>query len=426
MTYLEKHALYPPQIKVVPHADLGIIVVIPCHDEPDVVSSVQALRDCELPECTVEVIVIVNDSEISSTEIKQQNQLTINQLNEWIPQNADDKFQCFALDHPDMPKKHAGVGLARKIGMDEAVRRLEQVGNSMGVIVCFDADSGCDTNYLKEIERHFKTHPDTEACSIYFEHPMNGAAYPPEVYEAIVDYELYLRYYVHALRWAGFPHAYQTIGSSMAVRADAYQKQGGMNRRKAGEDFYFLHKFIPHGHFTELTTTRVIPSPRPSHRVPFGTGKAVGDLIQTESGYLAYHPNVFIDLQFFIKKINALYEMKSELEINHFIEDLPDSVRSFLLENNFPQKIKEIHAHTANPTTFRQRFFQWFNAFLVLKYVHHARDVHYASVPVNEAAEWLLNELNVEIENGAEARDLLDVFRRMDANHTHPYDDEHV
>lgn len=412
--YLEKHALYPPQIQKLPHADLGIIVVIPCHDEPDVVSSVQALRDCESPECAVEVIVVVNDSEVSPLEIKQQNQLTVKQLNEWILQNINDKFECFVLHHPDMPKKHAGVGLARKIGMDEAVRRLEKVENPKGVIACFDADSGCDANYLREIERHFQTHPNTEACSIYFEHPVNGEAYPPEVYEAIVDYELYLRYYVHALRWTGFPHAYQTIGSSMAVRTDAYQKQGGMNRRKAGEDFYFLHKFIPHGHFTELTTTRVIPSPRPSHRVPFGTGKAVGDLIQNESSYLAYHPNVFSDLQLFIKKINTLYEIKNESEMSRFMEDLPDSICTFLVQNNFPKKIKEIHAHTANPTTFRQRFFQWFNAFLALKYVHHARDAYYASVPVCEAVEWLLGELNMEIETGAEARDLLDIFRRMD------------
>jgi len=415
MNYLKKHALYPPQIQESPHVDLGIIIVIPCHDEPDVVESVQALRDCKSTECAVEVIVVVNDSKISSPEIKQQNQLTINQLNEWIPRNSDDKFRCFALHHPNMSKKHAGVGLARKIGMDEAVRRLEQVGNPQGVIVCFDADSRCDANYLQEIERHFQTHSGTEACSIYFEHPTNGTAYSPEVYEAIVDYELYLRYYVHALRWAGFPHAYQTIGSSMAVRANAYQKQGGMNRRKAGEDFYFLHKFIPHGHFTELTTTRVIPSPRPSHRVPFGTGKAIGDLIESEKGYPAYHPNVFSDLQFFIKKINTLYEIKNESQINRFTNDLPDSIRTFLVQNNFPEKIKEIQTHTANPTTFRQRFFQWFNAFLVLKYVHHARDAYYASVPVCEAAEWLLNELDVKIETSAEARNLLDVFRRMDA-----------
>src|SRR5213594_3575687 len=93
----------------------------------------------------------------------------------------------------------------------------------------------------------------------------------PKVAEAIAAYELHLRYYVRALRYAGFPYAHHTIGSCMAVRADVYKKQGGMNKRQAGEDFYFLQKIIPLGHFTDLTETKVIPSSRPSDRVPFGT-----------------------------------------------------------------------------------------------------------------------------------------------------------
>ena len=38
----------------------------------------------------------------------------------------------------------------------------------------------------------------------------------------------------------------------MAVRADAYLRQGGMNRRKAGEDFYFLNKFMVLGGYGEM------------------------------------------------------------------------------------------------------------------------------------------------------------------------------
>ena len=88
--------------------------------------------------------------------------------------------------------------------------------------------------------------PRSPGCSIYFEHPLHGPL-EPKVYEAIAAYELHLRYYVQALRYAAFPYAHHTIGSSMAVRADAYAKQGGMNKRQAGEDFYFLHKIIPLG-----------------------------------------------------------------------------------------------------------------------------------------------------------------------------------
>ena len=411
--YLHKHAIYPSQIKASPLPNLNIIIVIPCHDEPDVLSSVQALRDCKPPEGSVEVIVVVNGSEQNTTEIKQQNKLTISQLQQWIPRNTDERFQCFTLYHPDMPAKHAGVGLARKIGMDEAVWRFEKIGNPRGIIACFDADSRCDTNYLQALEQHF-TQTDTVACSIYFEHPTNGTKYSEAIYKAIIDYELYLRYYVQALRFAGFPHAYQTIGSSMAVRADAYQRQGGMNRRKAGEDFYFLQKFIPHGHYSELHNTRVIPSPRPSDRVPFGTGKAVGDLIEADTSYLAYHPNVFIDLKTFIQKINTLYDKKSDVEVSEFTDNLPDSIGTFLIQYHFYKKIKEIHQHTSNEITFRQRFFQWFNAFMVLKYVHHARDRYHPSVPVYEVAIWLLREIKTDILQEANTKTLLDIYRKLE------------
>jgi hypothetical protein len=67
------------------------------------------------------------------------------------------------------------------------------------------------------------------------------------VARAITSYELHLRYLVHAMRWAGHPFAYQTVGSSMAVRRKAYLSLGGMNTRQAGEDFYFLQKFIEVG-----------------------------------------------------------------------------------------------------------------------------------------------------------------------------------
>ena len=88
-------------------------------------------------------------------------------------------------------------------------------------------------------------------------------------------YEDYLHYYKKALDYAGFPDSIYTIGSAFAVRADAYVKQGGMNRRQAGEDFYFLNKLTKLGKITEINDAYVYPSARVSDRVPFGTGAAM-------------------------------------------------------------------------------------------------------------------------------------------------------
>src|SRR5688572_16087564 len=259
-----------------------MIIVIPCFSEPALLACLHSLWRCERPTRAVEIIVVINSSESSPPEVLEQNRRTTAEAELWAREDCDRAFRIHFLHTPNLPRKHAGVGLARKIGMDEALHRFDQLNQLEAPIVCFDADSTCDPNFLTEIESHFSTHPKSPGCSIYFEHPVDlsetNVSSPTQnstlktqnsIVEAITLYELHLRYYVQALRFAGFPHAFHTIGSSMAVRAEAYLRQGGMNKRQAGEDFYFLHKIIPLGNFGEVNTTRVVPSSRASDRVPF-------------------------------------------------------------------------------------------------------------------------------------------------------------
>lgn len=384
-----------------------MVVVIPAYDEPYLLLSLMCLKKCALPECAVEVIVIINDSERDSKEVKDRNQETANLARAWAEKNSKPELRFLVHYESDLPKKHAGVGLARKIGMDEACWRLEKVRNPEGIIVCFDADSRCQLNYLKAIYEHFNTNPRTNACSIHFEHPLDGATEPDEVYQAITLYELHLRYYIDAQRWTGFPLAYQTIGSSMAVRCSAYQAQGGMNKRQAGEDFYFLHKFIALDHFTELQTTTVIPSPRISHRVPFGTGRAIGEVIkQKQAGYRTYAPQSFSDLKELFLHIDMLWETPDKLP------SFSRCLSSFLEQQDFETHLALIRQHTASLPTFRNRFFRWFNAFLLMKYLHHARDHFYPDVLVETAAQWLLGERGIL--DDSNAKTLLEAFRNLD------------
>lgn len=411
--YLERYA-YPQQLIFnPPDENLGLVIVIPCHNEPNLIDSLEALRNCAPPKCSVEVIVIINEAENCTEAISRQNQATFQQATGWISNNYSPGL-IFYLHHIRLPEKHAGVGFARKIGMDEAVRRFEAISKQQdGAIVCFDADSLCQANYLTAIEEHFQQHPKTPGCSIYYEHPLEGS-FSADVYQGIIKYELFLRYYVDALRYAGFPHAFQTIGSSMAVRSAIYQEQGGMNRRKAGEDFYFLHKIIPLGGFTELSSTAVIPSPRPSDRVPFGTGKAIGDWLNNPTAfYPAYHPQTFIDLKFFLSKTDALYKI-SGTSLTTFLKDLPSSIQSFLFIHNFTPKVTEINGNSVTINSFRNRFFRWMNGFRVLKYVHYARDKYYAPVDIVEAAQWLLKEFKESDGIPENEKDLLQVFRKAD------------
>jgi len=268
------------------------------------------------------------------------------------------------IDANNLPDKHSGVGLARKIGMDEAVCRFENIKKD-GIIACFDADSTCQNNYLVELEKHFENNPKSPACSIHFEHPLQGSEFSEENYLAIEAYELHLRVYKNALKFCGFPFAFHTIGSSMAVKSKAYQKQGGMNKRKAGEDFYFLQKMMTLGNYTELNSTTVYPSPRISDRVPFGTGRAMQNYLSGEQkNYTTYAIQSFLDLKLLVEQLDNLY---------HNEIDLPLSISEYLNTISFNENLKKIRQNSTSATHFKQLFFNWFNAFKVLKFVHFAR-----------------------------------------------------
>jgi len=411
--YYERFSFCEAQIAQPPHPELGLAVVIPCFNEPDLVGSLESLWNCERPGGATEVIVVLNSSIGCPAPIRLQNERSSQEASFWMAEHQDPLLTFHLVHLPNLPRKHAGVGLARKIGMDEAARRFDALNKPTGIIAGFDADCRCDANYLTAIADHFRAQPRCPGCSIYFEHPLEGPL-EPKIYEAIAAYELHLRYYTQALRYAGFPHAHHTIGSSMAVRSNAYKRQGGMNKRQAGEDFYFLHKIIPLGGFADLTATRVIPSPRPSDRVPFGTGKAVLDSLQELKG-ATYPLEAFGDLKAFFESIPALYAngARSSQEL---ARRGSEAMQSFLEKQNFAKSLDEIRENTANEATFRSRIFRWFNAFMAMKFAHHARDLFYGEPEVEREAARLLRLMGSGSEDAARitARELLRIYRTIE------------
>lgn len=407
-SYLQQKTLYPPFIQRRISKNLGLIVVIPAYNEPQLLRSLMSLKRCQMHYWDVEVIVVINDAEEDDPTIKATNQQVFEQATKWSRENSTPRLQFRIHYQEDLPNKFAGVGLARKIGMDEACYRFEKIKKKSGIIACFDADSACQPNYFQVIEEHFKKNTKSAACSIYFEHPLIGAEYEPEIYQAITAYELHLRYFINAQKWAGAPFAFQTIGSAMAVRSNHYQQQGGMNRRKAGEDFYFLHKFIGIGKCTRLTQTTVIPSPRISNRVPFGTGKAVQEIVTDAQPYTTYHPKTFQAVKALFKIVPSLYEETTSLDDY----EVDNCLQQFLALQDFDQKLTEIRSNTTQKKAFTKRFFTWFNAFQLMKFAHFSRDHYYKNIPIGEAATWLLKELKISPQ--ATLKEQLLQFRELD------------
>lgn len=399
--YLDRNILFQRFIDCMPSFQLGIIIVIPCYDEPDVVSSIMSISNCIAPNCEVEIIVSINAGENALAEIKKRNEESYESIIQ-VQSKISTWLKVYPILNNDLPTKKAGVGLGRKIGMDEAVQRYLSLGKEDGVIVCFDADSTCDPDYLVEIERHFEQSKSTSA-SINYEHPIEGTGFPESVYDSIIRYELHLRYFIRMQKMIKLPYAFHTIGSSMACTVSAYCAVGGMNQRKAGEDFYFIHKLVKFGNHSELNTTKVIPSPRISDRVPFGTGKAVGLMLESCSlEYNTYHPQSFFDLEVLVDLLPEIYSLQ------RFGSHLPDSVNSYLESINANDALIRIINNTSDYESFYKMFWHWFDAFVLMKYLHYVRDKFYSNMPVLKAVN------SVEPEKYQSEKAALIYFREAD------------
>ena len=388
--YIQNNIVYPPFIKEEVLPSLAMLVVIPCLNEPEIIRTLESLWSCEPVDSYCEVIVAVNDSESSSQEIKQFNLETYTRLLEWKEANDRDNLVLYPIYAPSVQAKFAGAGMARKIGMDEAVRRLDAVNKPDGIIISTDSDCLVSSNYLKRIETVFAASKSCFAATINFRHRFEEMDDPRQE-KGIRLYEDYLHYYKQALDFAGFPHSIYTIGSAFAVRAQAYVKQGGMNRRQAGEDFYFLHKLTKLGPLAEINDAYVYPSGRISDRVPFGTGAAMtkwmnytDDLAQT------YCFDAFLDLKQLFDRVDEFCKVGLDRYIE-ILSSLPINVQEYLSSVSFEEKLAEINRNSSTPESFRKRFFQAFDAFQVLKFLNQVHEQHYTTQSLQEAIAQLRN-----------------------------------
>lgn len=411
--YLNKQIDFKNKIADSPNTDLGFIVVIPCFNEPDILITLESLKDALNTKRGVEVIVVINSALNTHQEIIDQNRRTYVEVKSWIEQNSDSSLSFFVLLEESLSDKFAGAGLARKLGMDQAVARFNSVNASNGVIISLDADSTIKRDYLTEMEQHFNKYPKTNAISSYFEHPLEGEEFDENIYHAISVYELYLRYYKSALGYSGFPYAFHTVGSCFAVSAKAYIKQGGMNRKQAGEDFYFLHKIFPLGECYELNTSCVYPSPRISERVPFGTGPMVKSIAHSKDPFLTYAFQAFLELKSFFQQIDCFYKIDM-LELNDLLYQLPLPVVDFLSENEVHPALEEINKNSSGLKTFRKRFFNWFNAFMVLKYLNATTEKFYPKTDLLDEAEKLLMAMYPGVKPDKNYKSYLQVFRQFE------------
>jgi hypothetical protein len=334
----------------------------------------------------VEIIVVVNSYSLSPAAVKDFNRKTYRELSTFAETHSEAGWRLTPLLVEALPGHQTGAGLPRKTGMDRAAAQFEAEGRRQGVIVSLDADCRVAENYLTEIDRSFR-YDGLRSATIEFHHPVEHLPVDDPLRKATAAYESYLRYYRAALEYTGYPYPYYTIGSAFAVTAETYRRAGGMGKQQAGEDFYFLQKVFPLGRTRFIDTTCVYPAARLSDRVPFGTGPAVARMVsEGQFSKQSYRVEAFEELKRLFGAIDAFFKQEAPV-VEAGLRDLPVHTRKFLQEEGFVGKILEISRHTSTAASFRKRFFDYFTAFRILKYLNYVHPEPYSLADV-EAVGW--------------------------------------
>ncbi|HKJ05547.1 MAG TPA: glycosyltransferase [Geopsychrobacteraceae bacterium] len=300
------------------------------------------------------IIIVVNNRADAATSAKDGNAKTLTLLNLGLEDNLQLAWADASSHGLELPSGQ-GVGLARKIGFDLALTRLNWAGKPF--LVSLDADTLVDPCYLSALFEHFNK--CTQGGAVI---PFRHCTTETHAYEqAIRRYELYLRSYCYGLKLAGSPYAYTSIGSAFACTADAYIQAGGMNRRLAGEDFYFLQQLCKTSGVAEVQGALVYPSPRKSDRVPFGTGRALA--LQVDSGITPYtfcNKSSFMLLKNWLEMIKRKWQ-SSPSDIVQYSHDIDVRLYSFLKKLNFSNNWKLLQSNHSEQRQFLRSFHCWFD-----------------------------------------------------------------
>ncbi len=308
------------------------------------------------------------------------------------PVNPDARISALRLAYIDASSpgqelgRKMGVGEARRIGLDTALGVLCRNGYPDGLLISLDADSTVEPNYLQAISEHFAG-SNAGAGVVAFAHPV-----PDDLVhrEAILLYEIFLRYHELGLRAAGSPYALPTVGSTIVARGGAYVAAGGMNRKQAGEDFYFIQQLVKTSSVSRIDTTTVFPSPRASDRVPFGTGASMGRHLRGDGDLrTVYHPGGYRVLGAWLALVLDHLEDSAEELLNGGGAIAPQ-LGTFLTQQDFDTIWPKLQQNASDLAGLASQFHRWFDGFKSLKLIHHLRDNGLPPMAIEEAATQLL------------------------------------
>ena len=119
---------------------------------------------------------------------------------------------------------------------------------------------------------------------------------------------------------------------------------------------------------------------RLSDRVPFGTGAAVGKLMELENPkkeFLLYHPTVFSLLGSWLGSLPAFWQSRSS-DVDAILSQ--PALINGLEEQGATRALQHALRQSSDAGQFNRQMHTWFDAFRTRKLIHYLRDHHLPSI----------------------------------------------
>jgi len=306
------------------------------------------------------VIIVINNAKEAEHSIYINNLKTYKTII-----NSKYNFEIITLDCFSkkfaLNKKVAGVGLARKIGMDYCI----PYASRDSLFCSIDADTILNPDYLKIVSKKFHN-KQLSAAVVNFKHQLTENKINQA---AIIQYEKLIKHIARNINKTGSPYGFVSMGSTIVCTLYAYISVGGMPAKKATEDFYFLQKLAKFRGVYKFKKILVYPSSRNEQRVYLGTGYRIKqykkDPLFTD---LIIHSNAYTALKNLYQIINLKWDSSSK-EILASIKEKNSKLSKYLNNNNFIYKINQIQKNAVNKKQFLDQFHKWFDNLNIYKFL---------------------------------------------------------
>ena len=382
--YLEKYlATYgSPQAKFTDFdRSWSNVIVIPAYQE----EASEIIQNLALIACREKFLVIVVANSYEADD--KQTRAMANDLAKGVPKTpiSDETYlltyekydilivDCFSESR--LLKEKEGVGAARKIGCDIALRLIASKKIKSQWIYSSDADAALPENYFQS-----KVEQDNVATIFSFSH-----TYASEISKAMLLYEVKLLYYTAGLVSANSPYAYLPLGSCLCFSAEAYAKTRGFRKINAGEDFYLLNKLRKIGKVLSDKEIKISLRGRLSERTPIGTGqgtrKILNDLMKGEV-VLFENPECFHQLKLVIDMIEQLaLDQRKELIFPN------EKIQTYLQGIQFSEHYHAKREQNPSYLVMKKHLHDWFDALKTRQFIKHLQDTHYYGIPVERLGD---------------------------------------